>query len=183
MFRRKPPGRRPGRQGRKSRQAALRALRRAHRLMEAGQYEQAFPVLKRLADGAARHGMLVKAAHLYLQAAHARLEMGSAPDAVELADRAVQLLVNAGQVGRIRSLLPRMIRALEEKGHHDQAVVLRAEVEALLGGERPAPPLAQRGALPAKCLSCNGPLRADQVEWIDHHSAECVYCGSVVQTL
>ena len=48
-------------------------LRRANRLMESGRYAQAYPLLKRLADGAARHGMPVRAANLTLRAARARL--------------------------------------------------------------------------------------------------------------
>lgn len=159
----------------------IQMLRQAHRLMEGGQYGQAFPIFKRLADGAAERGMPVKAAHMYLQAAHARLEMGDANDALDLARRSVQLLANAGQAWQLRALLPRLVQAFEEKGYRDQAVILRAEAEALLGGERPAPPPAQRGTLPSKCPSCGGPVRADEVEWIDDRSAECAYCGSVIQ--
>ena len=56
---------------------ALRALRQAHRLMDAGQYAQAYPILKRLADGAVKRGRPGRAAALYVRAARARLEMGS----------------------------------------------------------------------------------------------------------
>ena len=44
-----------------------------------------------------------------------------------------------------------------------------------------APP-PQRGTLPPNCPSCNAPARADEVDWIDVNSAECVYCGSVIHT-
>ena len=185
MFRRRPPRRFPRRRPGVGPLEAkvMQALRRAHRLMEKGQYEQAFPVFKRLADGAAQRGMPLKAAPLYFQAARARLEMGGAQDAVALARRGIQLLVQAGQAERIRTVLPRLTKALEEKGFHDDAVVLRAETAALLGGEQKVDPASTpRGTLPAKCPSCSGPVRSDEVDWIDESSAECVYCGSVIQT-
>ena len=164
------------------REAALRMLRRANHLMETGQYEQAYPLLKQLAEGAERLGMPVRAANLYLQAARARLEMGDAQAAVDLARRAIQLLDRSGQVDRLRRPLPRLVEELERRGHHDQAVALRAEITALLGGAEAEAPPPQRGTLPPNCPSCNAPARADEVDWIDDNSAECVYCGSVIQT-
>ncbi|MBN1937411.1 MAG: hypothetical protein JW934_22330 [Anaerolineae bacterium] len=159
---------------------AMQALRRAHRLMEEGQFEPAFPVFLRLADGAVRLGTPVRAASLYFQAARARLEMDGAPEAVELAQRGIRLLAQAGQVERARAVVPRLTKALEEKGFYAEAVSLRAEIEALLAGSsRQAAPPAQ---LPARCPSCNGPVRADEVEWIDARSAVCVFCGSTIRT-
>jgi hypothetical protein len=182
MFRPRPP-RRPPRGGPRPR-AALEALRRANRLMEAGQYEQAFPIWKRLADGTARHGMPVRAANLYLQASRARLEMGSstgaaAADAAALARRAIHLLVNAGQGQRAGAMLSRIIQALENKGFHEEAVSLRAEVTALLGqvGAAQKAPAQARGTLPTRCPSCSGPVRSDEVSWVDDRTAECTYCG------
>jgi len=182
MRRRRPLARRPRRPGPGGqRPAVMQMLRRANRLMESGQYEQAYPLLKRLADGAARHGMPVRAANLYVRAAHARLEMGSAPDALDLARRAIQLLIAAGQTERLHALGPRMVQAFEERRHHEQAITLRAEFAALLGSTQAAAPTDPHAALPAQCPSCSGPVRADQVTWIDAQSAECAYCGSTIQ--
>jgi hypothetical protein len=159
-------------------------LRHANRLMETGQYEQAYPLLKRLADGADRHGMPGRAGNLYLRAARARLEMGGTQDAVNLARRAIGLLHAAGRHDRIRAVLPGVVQELEKRGHRDEAVALRAEVTALLGGvEAESPPMSppsRRGALPARCPSCNAPARADEAAWIDDRSAECAYCGAVI---
>lgn len=185
MRRRRPFARRPRRPGpgpSGQRPAALQMLRRANRLMERGQYEQAYPLLKRLADGAARNGMPVRAANLYVRAARARLEMGSAPDALDLAQRVIQLLIGAGQAERLHALGPRLVQAFEERGHHEQAITLRAEITALLGSvSAAAAPTAPRATLPAQCPSCSGPVRADQVTWIDAQSAECAYCGSTIR--
>lgn len=183
MFRRRPLRRRPPRRPPPGspRPATLQMLRRANRLMEAGQYAQAYPLLKRLADGAVKHGMPVRAANLYLRAARARLEMGSAADAVDIVRRAIQLLIAAGQTERLRGLLPGILWELERHGYPNEAVALRAEMSALLGGTGTPAPEHRRGTLPTQCPSCSGPVRAGEVTWIDDQSAECAYCGSTIR--
>ena len=182
MFRSGPPRRPPARRRVGPAEGPMKMLRLAHRLMERGQHAQAYPLFRKLADGAARRGMPIRAANLYVQAGRARLEMGSAKDAAELARRAIHLLRGAGQVERVRALLPRMIAALENKGYRDEAVALRAEITALLGPADPTPTASQRGNLPIRCPSCSGPVHPDQVTWVDDASAECAYCGSMIRT-
>jgi hypothetical protein len=184
MFRHRPrhPRRHAG-----PRHAGLRMLRRANRMMDTGQFAQAYPLLRRLADVATERGMRVRAAHLYLRAARARLEMGGVEDAFDLARRTIRLMVDAGQAGRLRGLLPGMIDAFEQKGYHDQAVALRAEARSLLGAEAGQPPAPSAVKLPARCPSCNAPVRADEVTWVGeqagrgHPVAECAYCGTILQ--
>ena len=159
---------------------AIQALHRAHRLMEAGQFEQAFPIFLRLAEGAIRLEMPLRAAPLYIQAAHARLEMGGADEAVELARQGIRLLAQAGRIERAQAVTQALIGMLQERGLFNQTVALRAEIAALLGSTRPAFVAEQRGHLPTRCPACNGPVRADQVEWIDAQSAECAFCGSTI---
>jgi len=160
---------------------AIQALRRAHRMMEMGEFEQALAIFLRLAEGAVRLGMPLRAAPLYVQAAHARLEMGNAAEAVELAQRGIRLLAQAGRVERVRAITQQLIGLLEERGFYEQAVALRAEVTALLGNAQPSGTITQRGQLPTRCPACNGPVRADQVEWVDAYSAVCAFCGSTIQ--
>lgn len=166
--------------------AALRALRRVHRQIESGQYAQAYPTLKRLADDAAQQGKPVQAATLYAWAARARIEMAApgahhaAWDAVELGQRTLHLLSKAGRIARAQMLLVQVLQVLERKSYYEQAVELRAQGTALLGarGKSPTPPQA---GLPANCPSCSAPLRADEVAWIDARRAECAFCGAVIQ--
>jgi len=164
-------------------------LRRVHRQLASGQYAQAYPTLKRLADGAAQRRAPVQAATLYAEAARARVEMAApgahhaAWDAVELGQLVMHLLSDAGQIARAQRLLAQMLQLLERKNYREQAIELRAQGTALLGAKVKGPPPPQ-AALPANCPSCNAPLRSDEVEWIDARhaalSAECAYCGSVV---
>lgn len=182
MARRRPLRRSPGRPGAApARDAALKALRQATRFVEAGEYARAYPILKRLADVAARRGMPRRAGYLYLQAARARLEMGEPRDALVLAQHAIQHLAGVGRVERASRLLLGTIQALEDKGYREQAVTLRAQVSALLGGSGLAPSVLRQSTLPTRCPSCNAPVRPDQVSWIDGRSVECVFCGGVVR--
>jgi hypothetical protein len=168
--------------------AALQMLRRAHRLMESGQFAQAYPLLRRLGDVAVQRDMPVRAAHLYLRAAHARVEMGGPEDAFDLARRAIRLLLDAGQVARLRGLVPRLVEALEQKGYYPQAVALRAEARSLLGLSAEGAPARSTDKLPARCPACNAPVRADEVTWVGGRAgrrrpvAECAYCGTALRT-
>jgi hypothetical protein len=162
-------------------------LRRAHQLMERGQYAQAYPLLRRLGDVAVQRDMPVRAAHLYLQAAHARIEMGGPEDAFDLARRAIRLLLQAGQAARLRGLVPRIAEAFQRSGYEGQAVALRAEARSLLAGDVEEAPVRGAGELPARCPSCGAPVRADEVTWTRAGArrgrplAECAYCGTVLQ--
>jgi len=172
---------------------ALRTLRRAHRQIESGQYAQAYPALKRLADDAAQQGKPVQAATLYGWAARARIEMAApgsdnaAWDAVELGQSALNQLTatdgaaDASATVRAHTLLAGMLRVLEQGHYYEQAVTLRAEGSALLGARRQASSLPQ-ALLPTNCPSCGARLQADEVAWIDARRAECAYCGTVIQT-
>jgi len=166
-------------------QALVRELRRVHRQLASGQYAQAYPTLRRLADRVAERRMPVQAATLYAQAARARIEMAApgahnaAWDTVELGQRLLHLLSDAGRIARAQRLLAQMLQLLERKNYREQAVELRAQGTALLGARVQGPPPPQ-AALPTDCPSCGAPLRSDEVEWLNDQSAECAYCGSVV---
>ncbi len=171
-------------------------LERAHRLFDRGEFAEAAPIFDRLAEGAAERGMLNRAGDLYLQSARCHLEMGKAAAAVERGKHALRLFGRASLFGKIERLMPRMVEALQEKGYQAEAEALRQEVEARLAevpperrqppGARPAgwPPAARRMArreLPARCSACGGPVKPDDVTWLDPQTAECPYCGSVLK--
>ena len=131
--------------------------------------------------------MLDKAGDLHMEAARCYLQLDDIDRADDHGLKALQFLIQAGRPLKIRRLVPRMMAVLHRKGYHAEAEKLRQEVAALLGalpGERAVPQgerAVQRGSLPAKCPSCGGPLRSDEVNWIDSYSAECAYCGGIVR--
>jgi hypothetical protein len=184
-----PPRRRPG---------PRQILVRANRLFDQGKFAEAAPIFDRLARGAAERGMLNRAGDLYLQSARCHLEMGKAALAVERGKQALRLFGRASLFGKIERLMPRMVDALQEKGHQAEAEALRQEVEARLAEVPPerrrspgarlagwppaARPVARRGELPARCSACGAPVKPDDVTWLDPQTAECPYCGSVLKT-
>ena len=171
-----PPRRRP---------RPRQVLARANRLFDQGEFAEAAPIFDRLARGADERGMLNRAGDLYLQAARCHLEMGEAAVAVERGKHALRLFGRAGLFGKIERLMPRMVEALQEQGYQAEAAALRQEVEARLAeappGARPARPAMARRELPAKCSACGGPVKPDDVTWLDPQTAECPYCGSVLK--
>lgn len=172
-------------------------LMRATQLFDQGEFAEAAPIFERLAEGAAERGMLNRAGDLYLQSARCYLEARKVTLAVERGKQALHLFGRAGLFGKIERLMPRMVEALREKGYQAEAEALQQEVEARLAeipperrappGARPAAwPFAARGMarreLPAKCSACGGPVKPDDVTWLDPQTAECPYCGSVLKT-
>jgi tetratricopeptide (TPR) repeat protein len=174
MFRRRRPRLRP-------------LLRRARRRIEQADPAEAAATFEKKAREAERQGMLDKAGDLYLEAARCYLQLDDIDRADEHGLKALRLFIRANRPGKVRRLVPRMMAVLHRKGYHDEAEKLRQEVEALLGappGERAMPwggRAVQRGSLPVKCPSCGGPVRSDEVNWLDSHSAECAYCGGIVK--
>ena len=153
-------------------------LFRAQELFQRGEFAQAAGLFEEMAKQAEGSGMLDRAGDLHLQAARCHLQLNN----LERADReglhALRLFLRAGRLPKVRRMLPRMIAVLEQHGRHQEARELREKAAQLLG---PLPATAgRRGTLPGKCPNCGGPIKPDEVNWAGPRSAECPYCGSVV---
>ena len=166
--------------------ALMPLLMEANRLFAAGQYGEAARLFAQLAEKAEANSNLQRAAHLHLEAARSWLMANDGQAALEHARAALQLFLHIGRVGRAETVYQRIVRELRARGMNAGADVLERDLRAQLGEAAPTPApasiAASRGRLPGKCPQCGGPVRGDEVEWIDDHSAECLYCGSVVQT-
>jgi predicted RNA-binding Zn-ribbon protein involved in translation (DUF1610 family) len=181
-FRRRPPLRRaPG-----GRPGVHPRVAEAERLMRAGQFGQAADQFDHLARKAEERAMPEAAGDLYLRAARCYVEIDDLDRADECAERAIHLFIEARRPARVRRVLPRVLSALERHGRQDDAERLRREVEeafqgmdAVLGGMRPKARMAAR--LPAKCTTCGGPIKPDEVAWAGPATAECPYCGGIVK--
>jgi tetratricopeptide (TPR) repeat protein len=163
------------------------ALRRARRRMERADPAEAAAILEEKAQTAEEQGLSDRAGDLHLEAARCYLQLEDIDRADDHGLKALQLFIQARRPGKVRRLVPRMMAVLRRKGYHDEAEKLHQEVDALLGalpGEKAilwSERAVQRGSLPAKCPSCGGPIRSDEVNWIDSYSAECAYCGGIVK--
>ena len=136
-----------------------------------------------LAEGAAAHGMPERAAQLHLQAARCHSLLGARVALVDHALRAVALAAGAGDTVLLTTGLPRFIQEQRTRGFAAEAEQIQQAVNAALGpmaapDRAPAPPTRRR--LPVACPQCGGPVRSDEVEWIDEGSAACSYCGAVL---
>jgi hypothetical protein len=164
-------------------------VRQALGLLAEGHYAEAGDLFGQLADRARDHRRPLRSAQLAVQAGQAFLEAGDGDRAVLRARQAVQQLVAGRRPGRAVRVLQRMTAALRARGFNAQADALEQEARARMAevgldlASVPPEPIPQpRGHLPSTCPQCGGPLRADEVDWIDPASAECPYCGSVVAT-
>jgi tetratricopeptide (TPR) repeat protein len=169
---------------------ARKALVHANRLMSDGQFTEAADIFERLAGEVEKHGLLVRAADLTLQASRARFAAEDVEAALAQAKRALWLFVRGGRPGRIPQLLSRMKAALHDKGYDAQAEQLEQEAARILeeaglsldGARQQVPKVPEkRGSLPASCNGCGAPLVPDEVEWHDAHTAECPYCGTIAK--
>ncbi|MCP4543317.1 MAG: hypothetical protein GY832_39895 [Chloroflexi bacterium] len=167
-----------------------RALTRANRLMANGQFAEAVTIFDRLSEKAKRRDMLVRAANLTLQASRAHFAANNVDVAIDRARDALQLLVRGDRLDRVPRLLSKMTFALREKGYdaqadrleHDAARMLEEAGSSLQEARERTPQVTERhGTLPPQCRGCGASLVPDEVEWHDMHTAECVYCGTVVK--
>jgi hypothetical protein len=165
-------------------------VRQALGLLADGHYAEAGELFGQLADRARDNGRPLRSAPLAIQASQAFLQTGDGDRAALRAKQAVQQFVVGRRPGRAVRVLQRMVAALRSRGFNAQADALEqeartrmAEVGLDLASVPPEPVPQPRGHLPSTCPQCGGPLRTDEVDWIDPASAECPYCGSVVATV
>lgn len=173
-------------------EAARGDVARAHELMAAGDHQAAEDLFVRVAALAAGHQRFRRAGQLYAQAAHAALEGGDVAGALGHAEKAIAALLDEGDIQHAIRIVDRMGDELRGHGHEAEAQTLSQKLDARLAEKgidadavraRSAARRAPKRELPAQCDACLGPVRPDDVEWIDETSAVCAYCGSVLKAV
>ena len=166
---------------------AERSLQRAQRLIRVGRFGQAAALLAGLANQLETAGRPKAAAELHARAAHCYVESGMVSAALAEASSALSSFKEAGLTGRFTRFEANISRKMQAHGMQAGADALRAQYG--LGREaqievQPDSQVASPGRrliLAAACPRCGAPLRSDEVEWIDERSAECAYCGAVIE--
>jgi hypothetical protein len=157
-------------------------LRQAYRLMSSGNYEEAAVQFERLAQAAQASG-LGHEVNLFLTAGQCRLMSDEIDQAMCNFNQGLGILASREKGVRLQRACQRCIRVLTEKGYSKEA-------QEIFNWQKSVLPLAvepaaengkSHGTLPSVCPSCGGNIRSDEVEWIDEHSAECVWCGSTIK--
>ena len=177
-------------------------LQRAHGLMASGDYPAAAEAFEQLARaGEARQHP--KTAQMYLQAGRARILAGQKEAGFAHLKRGLGLM--AGRPAQLFRAGNRVVNELNEHGMTAESQEIAAWLKTVLppalqspapagsGVEGAAPAGMGIGAaasasattrkpiLPTHCPGCGGPVRADEVDWLDDVTAECNWCGSPVR--
>ena len=159
------------------------ALRRANQLMAAGQYAAAAEIFEQFARGAVqRNGP--RAPLFLLQAGRARLQANQVPAAMAHFQEGFAIIAKRGNWQRLARAGQRIAAELKERSLMAEAGQVEAYLKSALPAGFVAVPPAEAPKtrlLPTHCSGCGGPIRSDEVEWIDEATAECPYCGSAVR--
>ena len=165
-------------------QVVLQAVTRANNLLAQGKPNDAAQIYERLVQEAESRGFAKPAANAHAQAALAYALAKNETAALTHARTALIQFAQLGMVQRAPTFYNNVVQKLRENGMSNAVDTLQREfgdqIKALTAQGFGAP--ASRGRLPSKCPHCAGPARSDEVDWIDAQSAECVYCGGVIQT-
>jgi hypothetical protein len=154
---------------------------RANQLFQLGQFENAALEYIQLAHRMERMGRPRQAANLHAQAALAWARAGMEPRATTQANIAFSQFTLLGMKQRIIEFKTQLDQAL-----HPESIQKidsgRIEPHETIQPAMVFPAIIQRRTkLPAVCSQCGAPVHSDEVEWIDETSAECDFCGSVLQ--
>lgn len=158
-------------------------LRRAHHMLEAGDFENAAIAFHDLAKKAEDRAP-ERAPILYAEAGRACILNGQNKKAVTHFRSALTLLGTQGRFQRMEAMGGRIVQELRERNLKPEA----DEVAEVLKHNRPqsdgdeiAKAHIKRPLLPTHCPSCGAAVRPDEAEWLDKATAECDYCGSPVR--
>ena len=155
-------------------------LQRAHELMASGNYPAAAEAFEQLARGgeARQHP---KTTQMYLQAGRARILAGQKDAGFAHLKRGLGLM--AAYPVQLQRAGERVVHELNERGMSAEAQEiaqwLKTSMPAASSGTRMGAAVpTKKPVLPTHCPGCGGPVRADDVDWVDEVTAECNWCGS-----
>jgi hypothetical protein len=161
----------------------LPELQHANQLMAAENYQAAAAAFEDLARQAKdRQGR--RAPFFILQAGQARLMTGEIAQSLVHFKYGLILLADAQRYTQFYRLGKRIIhelkaRKLEKEGQevsdliHGHTIAIAEMATQQVPSDKTLPP--------TNCPACGGPIRADEVEWIDDLTAECPFCDSPVR--
>ncbi len=174
-FRRRPPFPPP----RNPQRMAERALRQAEALMQQGEFAEAGERFSRLAEAAEERG-IPRAPQLHLRAAQAWLKAGDMARAEDHLWRGLQSMANASRWAQLARVGERVVQELQAENQAALAARVEDWLRATLPAGIQAAAAIGRPSLPTHCPACGGPVRPDEVDWLDTRTAECAFCGSPI---
>lgn len=161
------------------------ALDQSLQLLAAGKPGDAAIILSRMAKEMEDSNHPRRAANLYAQAAHAFADAQDAKAALAQSRTAMQLFLQYQMAQRALQFYANITRKLRRKGMASAAQALQDEYGPQIGLDA-TPPISpaphHTGRLPVACPQCGGPIHPDEADWVDDHTAQCVYCGVLIQS-
>jgi hypothetical protein len=160
------------------------ALQRAHELMGLGNYTEAAIAFENLAQGAEkRKGP--RAPFLFLQAGNARIQLNQNSVGMGHLRHGLEMFSASGRYHQLYRSGGRIIQELKTRGLVKEAQeisrLVHSHIPAISESPTQRGPDPSRVTLPVHCPACGGPVRSDEVDWIDANTAECSFCGSPIR--
>ena len=161
----------------------MKTLKRANLLLNTGKADEAAPLFAQVASKMEKEGIQRRAANLHARAALGYAEGQNETAILAHAQKALRVFTQMQMVWRAPAFYQTITRLLETRKMPKAVNTLRSEFSqpiVILMGEARKEPALSTTPLPAACPGCNAPMRSDEVDWINPHSAECDYCGTVM---
>jgi len=158
-------------------------LQYANQLMAAGKYKEAAAAFEDLAKRAEGLGG-PRAPFLFLQAGRAYILLREYARGMVHLKHGLILMANSKHYSQLYHAGTRVAHELSARKLDKEASEIRALIRAHTPAfaEMPTDRMENtRPALPTHCPTCGGPMRSDEVEWIDETTVECSFCGSPVR--
>ena len=164
---------------------ARQDLQRANRLMEIGDFVNAALLYEKLARKAHDIERPRQAAHLYVQAARAKILVGQVQPGLDILEKGLSTFAQAGLWEALERVGSRAVDELRQQDQPKAAQDLLKWLESMRKNRPPSTMPAElkqalHRDLPLKCPSCGATVRPDEVEWIDEDRPACEYCGSML---
>jgi hypothetical protein len=161
----------------------LADVQHANRLMEARDYSGAASAFEKLAHEAKKRN----GAHtpfFFLQAGRARLLMNDPSKGLVHFKYGLILLADTHRYTQFYRAGTRIVQELKmhklEKESQEISALIHGHTSAIAEMATQQLP-HDKTFLPTHCPSCSGPVRSDEIDWIDDRTAECSFCGSSLQ--
>ncbi len=164
----------------------LNALRQVNQLITSGHSIEAAGIFAQLAQQMANTNHPRRAANFHAQAAHLYADGNDAAQSLAHAQAALKLFIQYQMSNRTLRFYTNITQKMHNRGMTANAAQLEKEFKPIVGSlpaPTQSPSIQAHGRLPSSCPQCGAPVRSDEVDWIDNTSAECLFCGGVIQTV
>lgn len=165
-------------------------LKEAHRLFDAGEYEQAAGLYAELAEKAEERG-IPQAPNLYLRCGTAWIKVGDLEKTEEMYKKGLGILADRQKWFQLKKSGRITIERLKAEGQKDLAETIETWLEEQVPEKIKESDAWQkkivdsklpRAKLPSNCDNCGGPVNPKEVEWFDANNPVCSFCGTVLNT-